>query len=429
MKGSIRNRARPRRHCGQVMVLFVLLMIVLILFIGLGIDLGFSYITRANLSKSVDAAALLGAMSLANGSNTAQAVAQSAFDLNYGVSGRDAAPPHVDVQVFNDANNNLTVDVSALVNINTYFIRVLPQWSTLAVGSTAEAVRDNVIMTLVLDTSNSMSPQRGPPPGGNGTGSGGGKFLPGAVTAFINDFDEKHDQAAVVTFNTVQSDVFFGGTPARPQPTQPFKTPIINTVNAFNDSTWTGYTFSQGGLTNALVIENNFTIPTGQSAVKIVVFCTDGLANVIQDTFDCPPSTTYNYGGKDSCGGDGVHFFDPITGDKLPLCEVSVDGGIPPCCEGAGPFTCNGVTTESQVRAVQVASQMRDAGIIVYSIGVGSGVNLSFLQQIANDPALAGTPGYAPTTHDGEAVVANDVSTLSTVFQQIASKILLRLAK
>ncbi len=72
---------------------------------------------------------------------------------------------------------------------------------------------------------------------------------------------------------------------------------------------------------------------------------------------------------------------------------------------------------------------MRDAGITVYSIGVGTGVDLTFLQQVANDPALKGTPNYAPTSFDGQAVVANDVSQLSIVFQQIASKILFRLTK
>src|ERR1035437_10575269 len=99
------NRTGRVRDSGQVMVLFVLLMVVLVLFIGLGIDLGFSYITRANLSKAVDAAALMGAMNLSQGTNTAQAVALSAFDLNYGVSSRDVNDPHVDVQIFNDARS------------------------------------------------------------------------------------------------------------------------------------------------------------------------------------------------------------------------------------------------------------------------------------------------------------------------------------
>ncbi len=419
------NRARRRTDRGQTMILFVLLMIVLILFIGLGVDLGFSYITRANLSKAVDAAALLGASSLASGSNTAQAVALSAFDLNYGVSGRDAEPPVVTVQIYtNPTNNNEVVDVSATVNINTFFIRVLPQWTTLAVGSTAEAVRNNVIMTLVLDTSGSMDPARGAPPGGNGTGSGGGLYLPDAVTAFINNFDENHDRAAMVSFNTIVSNVFFGGTVGQPNPTTPFKAPIIDAVNAF---TWTGFTFSQGGLTNALAIENNATLSANESAVKVVVFCTDGRANVIQDTFTCSPSI-WNYGGKDSCPG-GVNFFNSITGSNV--CSTDVDGDVPTCCQEAGGFTCSNVTAEAQSRAIQVASQMRQDGIIVYSIGVGSGLTpdlgfLGFLQQVSNDPS---GPNYVATSFDGEAVVANDPSQLTTVFQQVASKILLRLAK
>jgi hypothetical protein len=265
-----------------------------------------------------------------------------------------------------------------------------------------------------------MDPKRGPPPGGNGSGSGGGQFLPGAVTAFINNFDERHDRAAMVTFNTIQSNVFFGGTVAQPNPTTPFKSPIIDAANAF---TWTGFTFSQGGLTNALAIENNATLSANESAVKIVVFCTDGLANVIQDNFNCPPSAIMNYGGKDTCPG-GVNFFDSTTGANI--CSTDNDGDVPSCCEGAGAFTCSVVTAEAQSRAIQVANQMRQAGIVVYSIGVGNGVALGFLQQIANDP---NAPNYAPTSFDGEAVVANDVSTLTTVFQQIASKILLRLAK
>src|ERR1035441_552155 len=162
MKSSMPNRVRMRRDCGQALVLFVLLMVVLILFIGLGIDLGFSYITRAELSKSVDAAALMGAKSLSQGRNAAEAVAHSTFDLNYGVSSRDTEAPHVDVQPFTDANNNEVVHVTATVKINTFFIRVLPNWSTLEVSSTAEAVRMNVIMTLVLDTSGSMAPTNGP---------------------------------------------------------------------------------------------------------------------------------------------------------------------------------------------------------------------------------------------------------------------------
>ena len=440
MKGSVPNRARHRRESGQVMLLFVLLIVVLLLFVGLGIDLGFSYITQANLSKAVDAAALMGANSLSQGTNTAEAVARGAFALNYGTlnSGRDVeGSQNVIVQIFNDANGNQAMHVTATVKINTFFIRVLPQWSTLTVASDAEAARANVIMTLVLDTSQSMAQFRGPPPGGNGTGSGGGQYLPGAITTFLNNFDETHDQAAMVSFATIQQNAFYGGTLTQPKPTQPFKSPIITAVNNFN---YDGYTFSQGGLTNALVMENNATIPVNESVVKIVVFCTDGRADVIQNTFNCPPVSLYNYGGEDVCPGR-IHLFDPDTGVTLDTVDADC-GTFPNVCTGATDFfsaktgsmekfCCDKVTAESQFRAIQVANQMRGNGIIVYSIGVGSGLTpdlgfLGFLQQVANDP---NAPGYVATHYDGEAVVANDPSQLGVVFQEIASKILVRLTK
>jgi hypothetical protein len=93
------------------------------------------------------------------------------------------------------------------------------------------------------------------------------------------------------------------------------------------------------------------------------------------------------------------------------------------------PLARKFITPDAIFRAIQVSAQMRAAGIIVYSIGVGSGVDLTFLQQVANDPALAGTSGYVATAYDGQAVVANDVSQLGAVFQAIASRILFRLTK
>ena len=270
-----------------------------------------------------------------------------------------------------------------------------------------------VIMTLVLDVSGSMDPRRGPPPGGDGTGSGGGLYLPGAVTAFINDFDGIIDKVAMVTFSTIQQNVFYGGAPA--QPTQPFKSAIITAVNSF---LYSGTTFSQGGLTNGLVLENNATIPTGQNAVKVVVFFTDGHANIVQDSLICPPATLLNFGGQDP-PSSGYSLFDPVTGNTVFGCGATqftsaIDGSMKAL---NGPNK----SADALFRSVQVANQMRAAGITVYSIGVGTGVNLTFLQQVANDP---NAPGYVPTPYDGEAVIANDPSQLAAVFQSIASKIL-----
>ena len=92
-------------------------------------------------------------------------------------------------------------------------------------------------------------------------------------------------------------------------------------------------------------------------------------------------------------------------------------------------FTRANITADGEYRSIQVANAMRAQHIIVYSIGEGTDVNLTFLQEVANDPSLAGTPGYAATPYDGEAMIANDPTELEQVFEQIAAKILLRLTQ
>ena len=75
---------------------------------------------------------------------------------------------------------------------------------------------------------------------------------------------------------------------------------------------------------------------------------------------------------------------------------------------------------------------MLNEGITVYSVGLGHQVDTAFLQQIANDPS---SPTYDPSLPQGLAVFAPDCPSstctqeLNTVFQTIASKILLRLTQ
>ena len=69
--------------------MFAMFLVVMILFVALAIDLGYAYVTKANLSKAVDAAALRGMLNIAKGTTTAAAIAQSVFQANYKTSGRD----------------------------------------------------------------------------------------------------------------------------------------------------------------------------------------------------------------------------------------------------------------------------------------------------------------------------------------------------
>ena len=56
---SIGRRYRKQER-GQILILCAICLIVLLLFVGLAIDFGLAYVTKARLGKAVDAAALTG---------------------------------------------------------------------------------------------------------------------------------------------------------------------------------------------------------------------------------------------------------------------------------------------------------------------------------------------------------------------------------
>jgi len=417
-----------RRESGQTLLMFVFFMIVLILFVGLGIDIGFAYITKAELSKGVDAAALAGMLNFSQGTLTAKNVASATFVANYVPSGRDFGTVTPTISFSTDpVNSNNYINVSATAVINTFFIRVLPQFRTLTVGASAQATESRVNIELVLDRSGSMNPT-------TGTTKGGG-FLPGAVTTFVSFFDEAVDQIGMDSFaSTVTNNIPIGS---------PFKTAIST---AASNLVYAGGTFSPGGLTNALVQLNAVPVPTGQNVINVVVFFTDGLANMIQQTLGC--GQIFNFGGYDQ-SGSGAAFFAtnaPVTesGQEDVHCSAPDNGQMSGgSCNGCsansydsplkGPgtsFTTDGITADSESDCEYIANQMRAQGMYVFCAGLGNApsqpVNLTFLQQVANDP---NSPTFNPNQPVGMALIANDPSELDSVFKQIAEQILLRLTQ
>ena len=295
-----RQREDVREH-GQVLVMFVCFLVVLLLFVGMGIDLGFAYITQARLSKALDAAALAGMNNYYQGTNQAIAIAQATFAANFSPNTNDAAPGYVTGTptpslVFSNSGPNVYLNASAYATNKTFFLGML-QYNTLAASDSAQATRLPLIMTLVLDHSYSMCP-----PSQCGSGSiftGGGEYLPGAVNSFIQDFVPGVDQAAVISFgSTMTNDVPM---------TSEFVAPITADMNYAQNNPgiyWGGGTCSICGLTNALIMENS--IGSTGTAVKAVVFFTDGLANMIQATISCPTNLPvaipWNFGGYLSGG-------------------------------------------------------------------------------------------------------------------------------
>jgi Flp pilus assembly protein TadG len=423
-------------EAGQIVILLALSMTVLLLSVALSVDVGLAYVTKAKLSKAVDAACLTAMKNLAQGQSTARTLATNSFNVNYAASDLDASPPSLAINFSTDGYGQTLVNVSATATVQTFFVRILPQFETWQVSDSAQATRGKLIMSVVLDRSGSMK------------NNGGSSALPPAVTSFINYFDNTNDEVAMVSFaSNATVDVAMNYN---------FITPITNAVKAMS---FTGGTFGLGGLIQAQAQNDSVVVQTGQNAIKVAVYFTDGFVNTLQDTFACTSqwgNTLYNYGGwdADNCGYGSrpcVDFFNPSTGADLANKDYSsgVDkNGNPghqptPDCTGVTQFTSQqtgklttfsrtAVTADAQYRSLQTASAMRAEGMIIYSIGLGNSVDQSFLRQIANDPASS---TYNPNQPAGLAVFAPNCPSsqcsaqLQQVFQTIAAKILLRLTQ
>ena len=431
---TVRSRAGLIREDGQTLIMFVLFMFVLILFVGLGIDLGFAYITRARLSKAVDAACLAGIRNVNQTQATAQTIADSTFRANYGTSARDVPPVLAPVINFGTLNNNITIDVSATRTISTFFLRIFPaldssgpSWRTLTVGSHAQATRPNLIMSLVLDRSGSM------------VDDGGAAALPGAVSDFIDRFDDSRDRVGVSSFAS--------GSTIDLAMSQPFKQAVKDTATAIKQTCINNYnrgvdtsTCAERGLTNGLALQQTVVPASGEEVIRVIVFFTDGVANTWYNTMSCGARDIYsdgstydpNTGASQSCSGmpHTLPSIDPITG-VVTANAITYN-------------SCAPMHQEAQRRAERIACLSRAGSLVttggksvttyVYSIGLGSGysecgfpaLNPDFLKNVAN---TLDSDTHVQGQLEGDYAIAADPSQLDAAFQDIADKILARLTK
>ncbi len=281
-----------------------------------------------------------------------------------------------------------------------------------------------VIITLVLDHGGYMSPVSGT--------TGGGTYLPGAVSSFISYFSDTFDEASMVSFGSTATVNI------------PMEQPFISDIAiAASNLFWCGGSYSVGGLTNALLQENSVTIPPNQNVLQVIVFFTDGLPNMIEQSFACSPTNALIFGGE-SPPVSGVWFFGTNTpytcsaqdGDGY-ACYVPDNGSVSlpnDYCSSCGinqfwstqygaleNFTSANVTAEAQYQAIQVANLMRSNNIVVYSIGLtGANVNMDFLALVAN---ATNSPADNPCLPTGQAVLVGG-GNLQAAFQQVALQIL-----
>jgi Flp pilus assembly protein TadG len=410
MNFSQRRNLRSSER-GQILPMFVVLLPVLILFMGMTIDFGMAYVTKTALSRAADAAALAAMRNIKLGTAEATQLATAAFNANYAAFGNTSATPNVSVVITTNANNNTVVNVNATTALNASFLSILPGFQTVNVSSLSQTTRPKVIMSLVLDRSGSMNL------------NGGATALPPAVVNFLGYFDDSTDQVAEVSFSTLATvDV--------PIATS-FTAPITSAVDSM---VFNGITFSQAALAAGESQIQSVPVASGESVVKVAVFFTDGWANTVLDTLNCPAATSVEVGGcspvEQAVGWCGSYsFYDPSSGSSIPCSATTFYSEMAGANMPLTPAVPTGITNvadDALYRANLAANAMRADGIVVYSIGLGDKISEPFLQQIANDPASTTFDSTQPV---GEAAFAPTAGQLQGVFQEIANKILLRISQ
>lgn len=384
-----------RNDRGAVLVLVAVSMVVLLGIGGLALDSGRGYLTKARLARAVDAAVLAGARSLRLGEDVARQRAIDIAVLN-GANGDD-----IDVIFGVNAEGEQTVRVDAHLVMPTTLMRVLGV-ETMDVNSAAVAAVPPVDLVLVLDQSYSLAQA-------DAWGD-----LQDAAKLFIDYFDDGLDQMGLVSFQLRGTERFaMAGA---------FSATIKNEIDQMQSF---GYTNVGEGLRLA---QGQITGPAArQRSAKVVVFFTDGRPTAFRGSIN----------GQDrilTMRQDDTHLFNGYydNPDQLPINRTTgwynADG-----CRDFG--SCSGWDEPAAIQHAQQlgldrADEMRGAGVFIYSIGLGNpsspqwNPDLDYLKMIANEDGVAHS-----SQPSGRAYFAPSATELRSVFQQVASDLLVRLAQ
>ena len=183
-------RMPPKKQQGQVLIMVVLSAVVLIGSVGLAIDSALGYLVKAKLNAAVDAASLAAARGVTTGDNrtaqeaNARQAARDFFNINYPDRFLMSTPSLAPVGVHFDGGT-VTVDVAASASLPVSLMGVLG-FRTLDVSASAQTVRKDLDMVLVMDTSGSLNPNR--------------EAVKAAGKTFLNKFNSSVDRVGLLHF-------------------------------------------------------------------------------------------------------------------------------------------------------------------------------------------------------------------------------------
>ena len=237
----------PRDRRGAVLVFVTVGAFVLLGLAGLALDGGLAYLTRAKLSRAVDAGSLAAARTLRQGKKNAETEAYAIAAAN-GVSVGGATT--MSLEFGTNAKLQHTVLMRAHRTIPLLFSRVLGH-TEMTIGAVAEATVPPIDMVLVVDRSGSLENQKAWKP------------LQDAVKDFVKLFDDDLDQLGMTSFQVrANNEVLLS---------HKFKGPITAGISGMNSA---GDTNTGEGLRLAFEQFQQPNVRPG--AAKVAVFFTDG---------------------------------------------------------------------------------------------------------------------------------------------------------
>jgi Flp pilus assembly protein TadG len=447
MKNIINNQK------GAIIVIFALTLIVLIGFAALGTEVGKWYLTRAELSKAVDAAALAGAANISNPNIDIPTLARDFGMENFqaGYLGTETGNRSVAFTATVQEGGKLTVTgtTSSLAILARVF-----GVNQVATAATGVAQKNNVEIMMVLDRSGSMS----------GTPIAD---LKKAAKGFLDYYQDTQDEDKIglVSFAT--------GVRVNYALNHNFYSPIQNAINAMSA---TGATNAEDALSQAgAAFADQTPVAPANRVQQYIVFFTDGRPTAFRSTFVRNGSTPYDAvvcvtGNCDSSSdslysqmgypdtetwyntstlspeptGDGLR----TTGTNKTVCQTGGAGYINTrwgsfsaypvstlgaekypnyCGMGDSGSTVTGVSNRTLLNgqngyicktarqmAIDHASALKARYVKIYAIGLGN-VDSTFLSSVASGSDYVS--------------IAPNSSELESIFKKIAKDIKLRLVQ
>lgn len=447
------NVNSSRNDKGTVLVVVALFSVILLAVTGLAIDSGIGYGVKAKLNAALDAAALAGAQAVSSGQSDSERRAaavdagQRYFAANFPAGWMGATPGGINVTAVHEEDGYWRIGVDGTATVPTTFMRVLGR-DLMTVNAEAEAIKRDLDMVLIIDSSGSLDPPYSP--------SGTFSQVKEASKNFIGRFSSGPggDRLGLVSFasGAVLS------VPINKTATRGFDKPDVE--DAIDALTSGGSTASAEAM--RIAIDEINAVPADlRSSLRVIVFFSDGAPNDVPAVFE----TTVGQRTGDlfsGLNGPGVAVArDVYRNDQrnsylgaFSISELPADGlgniplsgynGLRTLVPASAPYDntrCN-VNKAARNMVENAANRARANNIYVYTLGLGSRLNdleitycgygseeygANILRRLANTDGRDGGPAADTLDNDQPAglyAYAADADQLETAFNQIASDIL-----